>query len=83
MFGVAIITLLAASVAAPPYYLIKTFQGGSGYRSKLKDRDIGDIHTIELDFPGQMIVKVIIPVNKIFRQEYGQFQPLNPGNQPF
>jgi len=51
MFGVAIITLLTASIAAPPY-LIKMFQGGSGYRSKLKEVEQGDIHTIELDFPG-------------------------------
>lgn len=58
MFGVAIITLLAASIIAPPY-LIKTFQGGSGYRSKLKDKDIGDIHTIELDFPGQKMADFI------------------------
>ena len=35
MFGVAIMTLLAASVLAPPI-LIKTFEGGSGYRAKLK-----------------------------------------------
>lgn len=58
MFGVAIITLLAASIIAPPY-LIKTFQGGSGYRSKLKDKDIGDIHTIELDFPGHKLADFI------------------------
>ena len=58
MFGVAIITLLAASVAAPPY-LIKTFQGGSGYRSKLKEEDVGDIHTIELNFPGQKMADFI------------------------
>ncbi len=58
MFGVAIMTLLAASIIAPPY-LIKTFQGGSGYRSKLKDKDIGNIHTIELDFPGQKMADFI------------------------
>ncbi len=58
MFGVAIITLLSASIIAPPY-LIKTFQGGSGYRSKLKDEDIGDIHTIELDFPGHKLADFI------------------------
>ncbi len=58
MFGVAIMTLLAASIIAPPY-LIKTFQGGSGYRSKLKDKDIGDIHSIELDFPGQKMADFI------------------------
>ncbi|MEA1911213.1 MAG: cation:proton antiporter [Spirochaetota bacterium] len=58
MFGVAIMTLLAASIIAPPY-LIKTFEGGSGYRSKLKDKDMGDIHTIELDFPGQKMADFI------------------------
>jgi len=58
MFGVAIMTLLAASIIAPPY-LIKTFQGGSGYSSKLKDKDPGDIHTIDLDFPGQKMADFI------------------------
>jgi len=58
MFGVAIMTLLAASIVAPPY-LIKTFEGGSGYRSKLKDKDVGDIHTIELDFPGHKMADFI------------------------
>lgn len=58
MFGVAIITLLAASISAPPY-LIKTFHGGSGYRSKLKEKEAGDIHTIELNFPGLKMANFI------------------------
>ncbi|MFP4382646.1 MAG: cation:proton antiporter [Spirochaetia bacterium] len=35
LFGVAVITMLAASILAPPL-LVSTFKGGSGYRSKLK-----------------------------------------------
>lgn len=51
MFGVAIMTLLAASVVAPPV-LIKSFEGGSGYRAKLKMAEAEDLHSIELEFPG-------------------------------
>ncbi|MDA3937825.1 MAG: cation:proton antiporter, partial [Spirochaetia bacterium] len=58
MFGVAIMTLLAASIVAPPY-IIKTFQGGTGYRAKLKEKDTGDVNTIELDFPSQKMADFI------------------------
>jgi Kef-type K+ transport system membrane component KefB len=51
MFGVAIMTLLAASVVAPPI-LIKSFEGGSGYRAKLQLAETEDLHSIELEFPG-------------------------------
>ena len=37
LFGVAVITMLAASILAPPL-LVTTFKGGSGYRSKLKSK---------------------------------------------
>jgi len=51
MFGVAIMTLLAASVVAPPI-LIKSFEGGSGYRATLQTDKTEDLHSIELEFPG-------------------------------
>ena len=52
MFGVAIMTLLTASIIAPPV-LIKSFKGGSGLRTKIdvEDKPIEDIKTIELVFP--------------------------------
>ncbi len=51
MFGVAIMTMLFASVAAPPL-LIRSFSGGSGYRSTLEEKD--EAVSIELSFPSQM-----------------------------
>lgn len=50
MFGVAIMTMLFASVAAPPL-LIRSFKGGSGYRKSL-DKGAKDNVSIELSFPG-------------------------------
>ncbi|MCK5154945.1 MAG: cation:proton antiporter [Spirochaetales bacterium] len=50
MFGVAIMTMLFASIAAPPL-LIKSFTGGNGYRKSLEKDDKGAV-SIELAFPG-------------------------------
>ena len=58
IFGVAIITLLAASIAAPPF-LIKTFQGESGYRAELKDRKAEETKTLQLEFPSERITDFI------------------------
>lgn len=52
MFGVAVMTMLLASVAAPPL-LVQAFKGGSGYRKKLQVPDAGDVVTIDLDFPSE------------------------------
>ncbi len=51
MFGVAIMTMLFASIAAPPL-LIKSFSGGSGYRTTLEEKD--EAVSIELEFPSKM-----------------------------
>lgn len=48
MFGVAIMTMLFASVAAPPL-LIKSFSGGSGYKKTIEEKD--EAVSIELEFP--------------------------------
>jgi len=48
MFGVAIMTLLVNSVIAPPL-LVKSFNGGRGYKSDLKS-DEEDLKSIELSF---------------------------------
>lgn len=50
MFGVAIMTMLFASVAAPPL-LIKSFEGGSGYRKTLSEKE--ESVAIELGFPSE------------------------------
>lgn len=58
MFGVAIMTLLIASVIAPPI-LIKTFEGGSGLRKKklVQEKEIGC--RIQIDFPSILITDFI------------------------
>ena len=58
MFGVAIMTLLAASVIAPPY-LVKSFEGGSGYRATLKAKKSTEEKTIQLEFPTKRIADFI------------------------
>ncbi|MBN2049280.1 MAG: cation:proton antiporter [Spirochaetales bacterium] len=51
MFGVAIMTLLVASIIAPPV-LVKSFNGGSGYRKKVREKQAaGRMTTIDLEFP--------------------------------
>lgn len=52
MFGVAVMTMLLASVAAPPL-LVQTFKGGSGYREQLVESDGASMVTIELEFPSE------------------------------
>jgi len=69
MFGVAILTLLIASVIAPPI-LIKSFEGGSGLRSRLdvKTEEAG-CH-IELNFPSVHINTFIASrIRGAFRNE--------------
>ena len=51
LFGVSIMTLLVASVVAPPL-LIKSFDGKSGYRKKFAaSQEQENVQSIELDFP--------------------------------
>lgn len=52
MFGVAIMTMLLASIAAPPL-LVKSFSGGSGYRKEIADVAATDMVTLELEFPSE------------------------------
>ncbi len=50
LFGVAVMTMLLASVAAPPL-LIASFKGGSGYRKELLTLADDDSVTIEIELP--------------------------------
>ncbi len=52
LFGVAVITMLLASVVAPPTLIFFFSRGGSGYTRKLPG-DGEDSVTIELDFPAE------------------------------
>jgi Kef-type K+ transport system membrane component KefB len=52
LFGVAVMTMLVASVTAPPM-LVGAFKGGSGYKKKLNISDTTDTITISLDFPSK------------------------------
>lgn len=58
MFGVAVMTMLLASLAAPPL-LVATFKGGSGYKKSLAAKEEPDIVTIELDFPNYTAVDFV------------------------
>ncbi|WP_319757917.1 cation:proton antiporter [uncultured Sphaerochaeta sp.] len=51
MFGVAVVTMLLASVAAPPMVVFAFKGGASGYRNSLEHLEEEDIVTIELEFP--------------------------------
>ncbi len=52
LFGVAVMTMLVASVTAPPM-LVGAFKGGSGYKKKLDVIGSQDTITIALDFPSK------------------------------
>ena len=52
MFGVAVMTMLLASVAAPPL-LVQTFKGGSGYKKQLAAPEDADMVVMELEFPSE------------------------------
>jgi Kef-type K+ transport system membrane component KefB len=58
MFGVAVMTMLLASLAAPPL-LVATFKGGSGYKKSLAVKEEPDIITIELEFPNRRAVDFV------------------------
>lgn len=59
MFGVAVMTLLVASVIAPPY-LIATFKGGSGYVADIAAGTVeSETHSIDLEFPSTRMAAFI------------------------
>ena len=70
LFGVSIMTLLIASVIAPPL-LIKSFDGGSGYKKKFAlSAEQENIQTIELEFPTVQMSRFILElVLDSFRNE--------------
>lgn len=78
IFGVAILTLLAAALAAPPI-LIGSFSGGSGYRHSINSP--GDkARTIELEFPSRrMSSYVTAELLSGFRDEEFFIQPVDRG----
>jgi len=51
MFGVAVVTMLLASIAAPPLVVFAFKGGASGYRKSLAHPEDEDIVAIELEFP--------------------------------
>jgi len=80
LFGVSIMTLLVASVVAPPL-LIKSFDGGSGYRKKFAASGAQqNIQTIELSFPTPRMSKFILElVLDSFRNEEFFVQQMDLG----
>jgi Kef-type K+ transport system membrane component KefB len=69
MFGVAIMTLLIASVIAPPV-LIKSFEGGSGLRSRMDVKTAETGCHIELNFPSVHLTSFIAGrIREAFRHE--------------
>jgi len=69
MFGVAIMTLLVASVIAPPV-LIKSFKGGNGLRNKISVKEKDEGCHIELEFPSGRITEFICSrILQAFRNE--------------
>ncbi|MBK5200346.1 MAG: cation:proton antiporter [Spirochaetaceae bacterium] len=59
LFGVAVMTMLVASVTAPPLLLEAFKSGGSGYKRSLDFNGNADQITIELDFPSMRAAQFI------------------------
>jgi len=69
IFGVAIMTLLIASIIAPPL-LIRSFSGGSGLRKEKKEKRAEEAVQIELKFPSIQIAEFLASrVRQAFRDE--------------
>ena len=69
MFGVAIMTLLIASIIAPPI-LIRSFEGGGGLRNKLSVKEEEQGCNIRLTFPTAHITEFISArILQAFRNE--------------
>jgi hypothetical protein len=58
MFGVAVLTMLVASIAAPPI-LIYSFKGKPGYKKNLEEPEDADTVYIELEFPSERAAEYI------------------------
>jgi hypothetical protein len=77
LFGVAILTLLIASVIAPPL-LIKSFQGGGGLRSRMEVKEQEQGCHIELNFPSvHMATFIASRIRLAFRNEEFYVHELN------
>lgn len=78
LFGVSIMTLLVASILAPPL-LIKSFDGGTGYRKKFGGEDKSrNVQSIELSFPTARMSKFILElVLDSFRNEEFYIQQMD------
>jgi hypothetical protein len=69
MFGVAIMTLLVASILAPPV-LVRSFEGGSGYRKRLDVATEQPPRHVTLDFPStQMADFMRTQIHQAFQSE--------------
>lgn len=58
MFGVAVMTMLLASLASPPL-LVQAFKGGTGYTKELAQTQESDMVTIELEFPSERAAEYV------------------------
>ena len=70
LFGVSIMTMLVASILAPPM-IIKSFEGGTGYRRKfaVSDEQV-KAKSIELEFPTTQMSRFILElILESFRNE--------------
>lgn len=80
IFGVAIMTLLIASVIAPPI-LIRSFEGGSGLRNKKLVREDESGCRIQLSFPSNHIADFIrMRILNAFQNEEFFVHRLNMGS---
>jgi len=69
MFGVAVMTMLLASIAAPPL-LVQSFKGGSGYRKQLEEPVQSHMVTLELEFPSERAAEFVRrSISDAFRSE--------------
>jgi Kef-type K+ transport system membrane component KefB len=69
IFGVAIMTLLIASIVAPPL-LVKSFEGGSGLRGKMAEKKSEEGRLIELAFPSPQTAEFLSSrIRQAFRDE--------------
>ena len=58
MFGVAVLTMLLASVAAPPL-LVFSFKGKSGYKKSIEAPEDADMVFIDLEFPSERAAEYV------------------------
>jgi Kef-type K+ transport system membrane component KefB len=70
LFGVAVMTILLASIAAPPLLLAAFKHGGSGYRKELVDSSEEDSVTIALELPSYRAADFVrSSISDAFHQE--------------